>query len=281
MDVDCIALDCEDGVAINRKSEARDTIRVFLESNKPPDGALDNRQRSEWSVRVNSVQSGFCTDDVKVVFSGETIPETVLLPKVNTIDNLIEFNEILKKTITKPSVPVNLIFYAESCESLINLSEICKKAVELCKNDQLLQPVGIIFGSDDFLASLGATRTEESNEVLYARQKVVLVAKAYQLQAIDMVYIDYKNLEGLKKQCIVGASMGYTGKQIIHPGQIEIVQKSFLPTPEKLHWAIGLIKAFNEHQKSGQGAFVYKNSMIDMPTMMQAQNIVKTMNSVQ
>lgn len=274
-------MDCEDGVAINRKLEARETIKVFLESNKPPEGAMDKRQRSEWSVRVNSVQSGFCTDDVSVIFSGETTPVTVFLPKVNTIDNLIEFNEILKKTIKKQTIPVNLIFYAESCESLINLSEICKKAVQLSEIDQLFKPVGICFGSDDFLASLGATRTEESNEILYARQKVVLIAKAYHLQAFDMVYIDYKNLEGLKKQCIAGASMGYTGKQIIHPGQIEIVQKSFLPTPEKLHWAIGLIKAFNEHQKSGQGAFVYKNSMIDMPTMMQAQNIVKTMNSVQ
>ncbi len=71
-----------------------------------------------------------------------------------------------------------------------------------------------MFGSDDFVADVGAVRTEDATELVYARQKVVAVAKAFQLQAIDLVYIDYKNLEGLRKQSEEGARMGFTGKQV-------------------------------------------------------------------
>lgn len=167
--------------------------------------------------------------------------------------------------------------------------------------------MGLIFGSDDFCASLGVTRSEESHEILYARQKVVLVAKAFNFQAIDMVYIDFKSiilefeyfeyivtinklmrfffrsvdLEGLKKQCDDGFRMGYTGKQIIHPGQIDIVQESYTPSKSKINWASDLIDSFEKHQQSGQGAFVYQNKMIDMPTMKQAKNIVDFVKAIE
>lgn len=88
--------------------------------------------------------------------------------------------------------PINLIFISESCRSIIRLPEICESLVELSKKTGIFEPVAIIFGSDDFCASLGATRTETSEEILYARQRLVLIAKAYGLQAIDMVHIDYK-----------------------------------------------------------------------------------------
>lgn len=90
--------------------------------------------------------------------------------------------------------PINLIFISESCRSIIRLPDICESLVELSKKTGLFKPVAITFGSDDFCASLGATRTESSKEILYARQRLVLVAKAYGLQAIDMVHIDYKGM---------------------------------------------------------------------------------------
>lgn len=98
----------------------------------------------------------------------------------------------------------------------------------------------------------GVIRTEDSIEILYARQKLVLVAKAFGLQAIDMVYIQYKDLEGLKRQSEQGAKMGYTGKQVIHPDQVPVVQEAFLPTAKQIEWATGLLQAFNDHQKSGK-----------------------------
>ena len=74
--------------------------------------------------------------------------------------------------------------------------------------------------------------------------------------------------------------MGYTGKQVIHPDQVGIVQEAFMPTQEQIEWATGLLEAFDVHQKVGKGAFNYKGSMIDMPTMRQASNVIALVRSV-
>ena len=118
----------------------------------------------------------------------------------------------------------------------------------------------------------GATRTPSGQELLLARQQTVLIAKAYRLQAIDMVHINFKGYplyrsfewnmtwigaiihldsEGLRKYSLEGAHMGFTGKQCIHPSQVEIVQHAFTPSAEKIEWATKLITAFDAHQKSG------------------------------
>lgn len=83
LDVDCVALDCEDGVAISRKQIARESIRAFFDSelNVPTFDRIDKRRKSEWSVRLNAVDSEMCEEDLKVIVSGERLPETLLLPK--------------------------------------------------------------------------------------------------------------------------------------------------------------------------------------------------------
>lgn len=106
----------------------------------------------------------------------------------------IQFTESLKKHVRRENLqsPINLIFISESCRSIVRLPDICESLVELSKKTGLFEPAAIIFGSDDFCASLGATRTDNSQEILYARQRLVLIAKSYGLQAIDMVHIDFK-----------------------------------------------------------------------------------------
>lgn len=121
---------------------------------------------------------------------------------------------------------------------------------------------------------LGATRSDNCNEVLYARQQVVVIAKAFDIQAIDAVYINFKDLDGLKQQSEEGASMGFTGKQAIHPTQIPVIQEAFRPSDERIEWAKGLVSGFTEAQKEGKGAFVYQGQMIDMPLLKQAHNIL-------
>lgn len=184
--VDCIAFDCEDGVALNKKSDARNTIRKFLEKNQK------NPRFSNWAVRVNSIDTEFFAYDIETLFTIDTPPKTVLLPKTNNIEFLGYFENLIRKN-TRAIEPVNLIFYAETCEGVINLNDMCKTAKQMSESNKIFKPVGVIFGSDDFCASIGALRTEGSLETLYARQKTVLIAKAYELQAIDMVYIDYKS----------------------------------------------------------------------------------------
>lgn len=163
---------------------------------------------------------------------------------------------------------MNLIIFIESAIAFLNLVDICKAADTFSKQCKIM-PCALVYGGDDFVANIGATKTEEGLETLYARQKLVLVAKAFNLQAIDMVYIKYKgtlsisvifllqkrifpDLDGLRKQSDQGSNMGYTGKQVIHPGQVPIVQDAFLPNSSKVEWATGLLKSFEEHQKTGK-----------------------------
>ncbi|KAL5275674.1 hypothetical protein ACFFRR_001488 [Megaselia abdita] len=239
--VDCLILDTEDGVAQNRKDVARETILKFLSST---DKSI--LPSTDWAVRINSVESKLFQDDIK---SLKSVLSTIFLPKVESVVDLQKFGETLAEN------PGNnerkLIFYVESCQSIMNLPEICKAAKDFGERYKFL-PVGIVFGSDDFVADLGAGKSDSSQEIMYARQRVVLCAKAFKWQAIDMVNINLNDDDGLRKQSLEGALMGYTGKQVIHPKQIEIVQTAFLPNERKVKWAEGLLKSYEEHQKSGK-----------------------------
>ncbi|XP_019880403.1 citramalyl-CoA lyase, mitochondrial [Aethina tumida] len=269
LDVDCVVLDCEDGVALNKKDAARTIIRDMLDKGKP-----QKDRPFDWGVRVNSVDSGLCKNDLQALLTAKNLPDTVSLPKVETTEHIKWFSDQVD-SLVKQDKKVNLIIFIESAIAFLNLVDICKAADTLSKQCKIM-PCALVYGGDDFVANIGATKTEEGLETLYARQKLVLVAKAFNLQAIDMVYIKFKDLDGLRKQSEQGSNMGYTGKQVIHPGQVPIVQDAFLPNSSKVEWATGLLKSFEEHQKTGKGAFTYKGSMIDMPTMKQAKNIVDT-----
>ncbi|KAL5009887.1 hypothetical protein ScPMuIL_012192 [Solemya velum] len=89
------------------------------------------------------------------------------------------------------------------------------------------------------------------------------------------------DLDGLRLRALEGAAIGFTGKQVIHPGQIPIVQEAFSPTPEKVELAKEIIKAFELHQKSGKGAFTFQGDMIDMPLVLQARNTVQMDKAIQ
>lgn len=185
---DCIIYDCEDGVAINRKTIARNKIRELFELNE----LSISSTTTDLSVRINPINSDEFLQDLYTIFTLpiNKRPRTILIPKLETIEQLRLFNQELIK-IKQPE-PLKMLFYIESGNSLLNLIDLCKKAFELSENDKCFIPIGIIFGSDDFCASIGATRTQNSMEILYARQFIVLIAKSFNIQAIDMVHIDYK-----------------------------------------------------------------------------------------
>lgn len=267
---DSVVMDCEDGVALSKKEVARTTIRRVMQSREIDFSGKD------CSVRFNSVDSGICEEDMREILSASHLPATLHLPKVESPEHLEWFAEKLKSVLktSHSSQKMRLVICTESATSLLDLPAICRKGVELSRYAPFKLDC-IVFGSDDFCADIGAMRTNDAKELLFARQYVVTVAKAFKLQAIDLVYIDYKDLEGLRVQSEEGAAMGFTGKQVIHPEQVLVVQKAFSPGPEKIEWAAGLVQAFEEHQKKGTGAFTFRGNMIDMPLVLQAHNILQ------
>ncbi|CAH1245237.1 CLYBL [Branchiostoma lanceolatum] len=274
LDVDCAVLDCEDGVAANKKDEARATITRLLDE--------VDFGRTECVVRVNSVDSELADDDLLAILQAKNLPSGIMLPKVDSVEELQQFAANLNAAVAEIEAnPIfNLITMVESARGLMNLQAILQEAGNLVDMSPF-RLAAVTFGSDDFCADIGASRTSDAKELMYARQKVVVTAKAFGLQAIDLVSIDFKDTESLRRQSEEGAKMGFTGKQVIHPLQVPIVQQAFSPSPERVVWARGLIQAFQKHQQEGKGAFVYEGKMIDKPSLLQAQNVVQLAEAVE
>jgi len=255
--VDCICMDMEDGVALNRKVEARAAIARALQE-------LDFG-RSERLVRINAVGSGLEKEDIESVLPHH--PDGILIPKIESPEQIQWASETIEAAELANGWPVNsirLIVDVETARGILNLKEIAAHP----RLDAL------IFGAEDFAASVGATRSAEAWEVFYARSAVVTVAAAYGLQAIDMVTIDFTDIEKVRREAEFGARLGYTGKQIIHPNQVAPAQEAFTPDDEAIAQARRLVEAFGEHQAKGSGAFALDGKMIDMPLVKAAQNLL-------
>ena len=198
--VDSICMDMEDGTALNRKSYARHTIaKALLEL---PFGA------AEKLARINAVGSGFEQDDISTVLPSR--PDGIVIPKIESVDQIEWASQIIETVELANGWPVNsirILVGVETARGILNLKEIAAHP----RLDAL------IFGAEDFAANIGATRSKAAWEVMYARSAVVTHAAAYDLQAIDMVFIDFHDTLNLKFEAVQGAAMGFTGKQIIHP----------------------------------------------------------------
>lgn len=256
LEVDSVCIDLEDGVALNRKEEARVGAVKALSS-------LDFGRR-ERLVRINPVGSGLELDDLKSVVPAG--PQGIVIPKVDDADQIRWVSRAVRKLQNEHSLPsIGLIAIIESACGIVNLRAIAGA-------DSRLE--ALIFGAEDFAASIGAIRTEGAAEVAYARSAVTTHAAAYDLQAIDMVRTDYKDMPALAREARQGLEMGFSGKQVIHPAQVPVVQEAFTPTAEEIVWARLVVAAHHEHQKAGTGAFALDGKMVDMPVVKAAERIL-------
>jgi len=255
--VDSICMDMEDGAAINKKQEARETIAKALQE-------LDFGS-SEKLARINSVGSGWEKDDIESVLPFH--PDGIVIPKVESYEQVEWASKIIESAELKHGRKVNsirILIGIETAKGILNLKEIASHP----------RLDAMIFGGEDFAASIGAKRTKEAIELLYARQAVIVACAANDLQAIDIVTIDYKDEEKLKRESDFGARLGFSGKQIIHPVQVAVVQKAFTPSEEEIAYAKRIVETFEASQKEGRGAYSLDGKMIDMPLLKHAQKVL-------
>lgn len=256
--VDCICMDMEDGVALNRKSEARQTIARALQE-------LDFGG-SEKLARINAAGSGLEQEDIHAVLPFH--PDGIVIPKLEALEQIEWANAIITQAEYENNWPINsirMLVGVETARGILNLKDIASHP----------RLDGIIFGGEDFAASIGAQRTPEAWELFYARSAVVTACAAYALQAIDIVTIEFRDPEKVRSEARFGAQLGYSGKQIIHPNQVNPVQEAFTPSEEAIAQARRLVEAFEQHQSRGAGAFALDDKMIDMPLLKAAQNLLE------
>jgi citrate lyase beta subunit len=257
--VDCICMDLEDGTAVNKKAEARDVIARAMRE-------LDFGN-SERCIRINSVGSGFEKGDLPAALAAR--PDTIVLPKVESAEQVKWVSSEIESCELSNSLPVGgirLLAGLETAKGVINLKEIAGA-------DKRLE--ALIFGGEDFAASISATRSSAATELLYARQALVTACAAYEIQAIDIVYIDFRDTEGLRTEAIQGADWGFVGKQIIHPNQVGPVQEAFTPSDDAIAYAQRVVETFESSQQEGVGAYALDGKMIDMPLLKSAQNVIE------
>jgi citrate lyase beta subunit len=256
--VDCICMDMEDGVAMSRKAEARAVIAQAMRD-------LDFGN-SERCIRINSIGSGMEAYDLAAALAAH--PDTIVVPKIESAEQVKWVTERIEAFELSSNLgigSIRVLVGVETAKGILNLKEIAE-------SDKRLE--AIIFGAEDYAASIGAKRTKEGTEVLYARQAVVTACAANDLQAIDMVFIDFRDNEGLRVEAEQGAGFGFSGKQIIHPNQVAAVQEAYTPSDEAIEYAKRIVESFEDSQREGKGAYALDGKMIDMPLLKNAQKVL-------
>jgi citrate lyase beta subunit len=255
--VDCICMDMEDGAALNRKAEARATIARALRELE--------FGRSEKLARINAVGSGLEKDDIEAVLPFH--PDGIVIPKLEALDQILWAHELIESAELAYGWPLNsirMLVGIETAKGILNIKEIASHP----------RLDGLIFGGEDFAASIGATRTLEATELLYGRQAVLTAAAAYGLQAIDIVTVEFRDTDIVRKEAAFGAQLGFSGKQIIHPAQVAPVQEAFTPDDASIAYAKRIVDTFAAHQAEGAGAYELDGKMVDMPLLRNAQKVL-------
>ncbi|RPB19848.1 citrate lyase subunit beta [Terfezia boudieri ATCC MYA-4762] len=257
--VDCAIYDLEDSVAIALKPLARSNIQNVLQ--EPRVAGIQ-----EQAFRINSVQSGLAEDDLGIM-RHQLHVDSVVIPKVESASDIKFVHDALEHYGDSKAQIIALI---ESARAILNLREICTAVPDRLS--------GLIFAAEDFALDLGLERTPSLLEMLYARQSIVTAAVAHRVSAIDLVCTDYKDNSDdgpLARESRDGVTMGFTGKQIIHPSQVEMVQRLFSPSEARVTWALRVLRANEKAVQEGRGAWTLDGKMIDAPVIMTAEKLVK------
>ena len=239
---DGVVADLEDAVAQDEKAAARGVVRDVLSSGARPVTA----------VRINGVDTPHFRDDLELV--SELAPDVLVVPKASP-DAVAELG---------PNGPP-VIAIVETAAGL-------RQAYETARSPRVEV---LVLGAADLGAELGLEPRADGQEILYARSKVVVDSAAAGIRApIDVVYLDLHDREGLEDQSRLARSLGFRGKACIHPGQIEVVNRVFAPTPAEVDWAQGVVEAFEEGERAGRGVVAHDGTMVDRPVVERARRIL-------
>lgn len=268
---DVLILDLEDSVAPAHLSAARTRVRELLR-------ARADRSAQQLWVRTNALSSGLLLEDLASVFPGS--PDGIVLPKASAAAEVSEVSHYLSALEAQAGRPIGstrlIVIATETPQALLRLGEYAR-APGLSATAQT-RLAGLTWGSEDLSAALGIThKTDRQGSLTFtfqlARSMCVLAAAAAGVQAIDSVFLDYRDLEGLKRDIESARRDGFTGKLAIHPDQIEAINMAFLPAHAEVEWAQRVIAAFSADPEAG--VLSVDGQMVDRPHLVQARRILE------
>ena len=260
---DGLILDLEDAVAPDRKAATRGVVREWL--------TRDFGGHERW-VRMNPIATGLGQADLEATMPSR--PDGYVVPKPGSAADIRQIVRILDRLeqhhgITNGATRLVLIA-TETADGLLNIREIAAATP---------RTVAISWGIEDLGASMGLGRVRDVDGRYmdiprYARVMCSVVASATGVEAIDTVFTDIADVDGLRRECEEGMAMGFTGKISIHPNQIPVINDVFTPPKEAVEEARQLVALFEEHASRGVYAFTFKGQMVDAPHLARAKKLL-------
>ncbi|OQB23566.1 MAG: Citrate lyase subunit beta [Firmicutes bacterium ADurb.Bin182] len=256
---DCIMFDLEDSVSIREKDAARflvyKSLTTFSYGNK------------ELVVRINSLDSKLGLDDLEAIVRAQ--PHVIRLPKTETPEDVTQCEREIERIEKETGIPVGktrMMAAIESAKGVLNARDIALSSKRL---------IGIALGAEDYVTDLKTFRTADGIELLFARSMIVNAARAAGIDAIDTVYSDINNEEGLIRETTLIRTLGFDGKSVINPRQIPPVHKVFTPTQKDIQKALAVMGAIKEANSRGSGVISLNGKMIDKPVAERAQYVIE------
>jgi citrate lyase subunit beta / citryl-CoA lyase len=256
---DALVWDLEDAVPLAEKDLARITICNLLQNRVSTPKAI--------YVRINSIGAGMLEPDLTHIVYPDLYG--VMLSKSESPTQVQELDKALaalEKTrgLTEGAIKIHCIL--ETCLGVLNAYAIASGSPRVD---------GISFGAEDFTLDLGTSRTRDGMELAFARASVGLAAGAAKVLAIDTVYSDLNDEEGLARECRVARQLGYKGKFALHPKQLDVIHREFSPSESELAYAEKVVEAFNKAQQANIGVITVDGKMVDPPVVERARQLLR------
>jgi citrate lyase beta subunit len=251
---DAIIIDLEDSVAVEKKMEARENVVAALRE--------VNFENKPVYLRINAINSPFANFDFL-----ETIPYNLsgyVIPKVDDAETLERFHTWYEST---QETEIQIFALIESAKGILNLREIVLGNVKLA---------GLMFGGEDYVASIGAFVSEGRQELLFARSAIVNAAAAIEVPAIDTVFTNFQDSAGLRADAETARQLGFDGKLLIHPDQIGIVHDVWRISSAEIQLARELLDEYKLRLRNGgESVFPFKGQMVDKAIIRRAKQVLQ------
>ena len=253
---DAVILDLEDSVHVDHKDAARLVVRNALR-------VVDFRT-CERMVRINQHPQGLV--DLRAIVPEH--PDVILVPKVEDPVQVRAVDKAITEFLGQDDAP-RPCWILPILESAVGI----ERAFEIARASERV--IGLTIGLEDYTADLGVPKTDDGAESLYARRRLVNAARAAGLQAIDSVYGDIGNLDGLRAWAARARALGFDGMGCVHPRQIRPIHAAFAPSQDEIDKAVRIVAAFHDAEAKGIGVVSLGSKMIDPPVVLRARRLVE------
>lgn len=259
---DSIMLDLEDSVTMAEKDAARLLVYNALKTIDYGD--------TEMVVRINPLNTPYGKKDVEAVVKAGV--DVIRMPKTETADEVREVEEEILKWETELGCVgrTKIMAAIESALGIVNAYPIATASTRM---------MGIALGAEDYCANLKTQRTQGDNpnfgiELLQARQMIVVAARAAGIDALDTVYSNLNDMDTFRREVELIKALGFDGKSIINPRQIEIINEVFAPKQKDIEKALKILAAIKEAEAKGSGVIAVNGKMVDKPVVIRAQHTI-------